>query len=62
MKTKTHFVTVLHGYGSAWQLPSRVQRLGDGTTRRSGRIRNDVSDCFPAPIVGLIFAVADAQS
>src|SRR5215471_18511335 len=22
----------------------------------------DLSDCFPAPIVGLIFAVADAQS
>jgi hypothetical protein len=22
----------------------------------------DVSDCFPAPIVGLFFAVADAQS
>ena len=33
-------VTVLHGYESAWQPPSPVQRLGDGTTRRSGRIRN----------------------
>jgi hypothetical protein len=28
------------GYERAWQLPSRVRRLGDGTTRRSGPIHN----------------------
>jgi aromatic ring-cleaving dioxygenase len=29
-------VTVLRGYENAWQRPSRVRRLGDGTTRQFG--------------------------
>src|SRR5258706_16176406 len=33
-------VTVLRGYENAWKRPSQVRRLGDGTTRQSGRIRN----------------------
>ena len=44
-------VTVLRGYENAWQRPSRVRRLGDGTTRRSGRIRNRCIRLLSAPIV-----------
>jgi hypothetical protein len=42
-------VTVLRGYENAWQRPPRVRRLGDGTTRQSGRTRNQIA--FPPALL-----------
>src|SRR4029453_8174084 len=55
-------VTVLRGYENAWQRPSRCDAWAMARHAGRGAYAIDVSACFPAPIVGLIFAVADAQS
>ena len=55
-------VTVLRGYENAWQRPSQVQRLGDGTARRSGRILNRCIRLLSRPNCWPHFSVADAQS